>query len=182
VGGCGPWRERGRLQQIRTSIFEEFVNPPARPERGEVKYLILDAVAAGPIHGYEIMGVIEERTRGRYRPSAGTVYPTLQALEQVGLIASWQQNGRKIYEMTKAGREEVEGYGKEIADVYARMSSAPQVGESVELGIFEDHMNRIVGSVGRALHTGRLDDKRQDRIIEVIRDAARRIEQILRDR
>jgi hypothetical protein len=59
---------------------------------------------------------------------------------------------------------------------------APRANESIELGILEDHMNCIVGSVGRALRADQLDDSRRDRIIEVIRDAARQIEQILRGR
>lgn len=178
MGRCGP---RGP-QQVQPSIFSDYAAPPARPERGEARFLILDVVAEGPIHGYEIMATIEQRTGGRYRPSPGTVYPTLQALEKDGLIESHETDGRKTYALTEAGRGMRSDYTDDIADIFARLGGDATPDHSVELGMVEDNVNRIVNSVGRALRAGRLDDERQDRIIDVISDAAREIEKILRDR
>src|SRR5262245_7948062 len=95
-GWSGPGR-RGRDFGFFASLFGE---PGPRAERGGVKYLVLDAVADGPRHGYEIMQVMEERSKGAYRPSPGVIYPTLQLLDETGLLRSSEKDGRKIYEIT----------------------------------------------------------------------------------
>lgn len=57
-------------------------------ERGEVRLALLSLLTDGPRHGYELMTVIEERSRGLHRPSAGTIYPTLQQLQDEELVIS----------------------------------------------------------------------------------------------
>jgi DNA-binding PadR family transcriptional regulator len=74
-----------------------------RARRGDVKFLVLESLAQGPKHGYEIIRAIEE-SRGA-RPSAGSVYPTLQMLEDGGFVTSEQVDGKRIYTITDAGRE-----------------------------------------------------------------------------
>lgn len=74
-----------------------------RQRRGDVKYLVLELLAEGPKHGYEIIGGIEQR-RG-VRPSAGSVYPTLQMLEDGGFVTSEQVGGKRVYTITPAGTE-----------------------------------------------------------------------------
>jgi DNA-binding PadR family transcriptional regulator len=59
------------------------------------------------MHGYQIIREIEERSGGSWKPSAGSVYPTLQLLADEGTISAEESNGRKIYSLTEAGREEV---------------------------------------------------------------------------
>src|SRR5262245_30716360 len=103
-GGWGGHR-RGRDFGFFASMFGE---PGPRAERGGVKYLVLDAVEDAPRHGYEIMQVIEERSKGAYRPSPGVIYPTLQLLDETGLLSSSETDGRKIYAITAAGRNELE--------------------------------------------------------------------------
>lgn len=73
-----------------------------RQARGGVKYLVLELLADGPKHGYEIIRGIEQR-RG-VRPSAGSVYPTLQMLEDGGFVTSEQTDGKRVYTITDAGR------------------------------------------------------------------------------
>ena len=73
-----------------------------RARRGDVKYLVLELLAQGPKHGYEIIRAIEER-RG-VRPSAGSVYPTLQMLEDGGFVTAEQIDGKRVYTITDAGR------------------------------------------------------------------------------
>jgi DNA-binding PadR family transcriptional regulator len=75
----------------------------SRTRRGDMKYLVLEALAEGPRHGYEIMTAIEER-RG-FRPSPGSVYPTLQMLEDGELVKSEEVEGKRVYTITEAGRE-----------------------------------------------------------------------------
>ena len=71
--------------------------------RGEMKFVILDVLAEGPKHGYEIITSIEARRN--VRPSAGSIYPTLQLLEDGGYVTSEQVDGKRVYTITPAGRE-----------------------------------------------------------------------------
>ena len=73
-----------------------------RTRRGDVKFLVLDVLAAGPRHGYEIIGAIEEK-RG-FRPSPGSIYPTLQMLEDGSFVTSAEVDGKRVYTITDAGR------------------------------------------------------------------------------
>lgn len=75
-----------------------------RVPRGNVRGLLLAALLQGPAHGYELMRLLEERAGGRWRPSPGSVYPLLQLLEDEGLIHGSDEDGRKVYELTQAGR------------------------------------------------------------------------------
>ena len=75
--------------------------------RGEVRTLILGALAERPMHGYEVIQALEEKSRGMWRPSAGSIYPTLQQLSDEGLITGEDVEGRRTYTLTDAGRQAV---------------------------------------------------------------------------
>lgn len=96
------------VEELR-SRFEK--RPGSRAGRGEVRSAVLALLAERPMHGYQIIREIEERTGGTWKPSAGSVYPTLQLLADEGLIRAEESNGRKIYSLTDAGREEMAGAG-----------------------------------------------------------------------
>ena len=85
-----------------------------RTRRGDMKYLVLEALADGPRHGYEIMTAIEER-RG-FRPSPGSVYPTLQMLEDGELVKSEEVEGKRVYTITDAGRQLLANRATEAED------------------------------------------------------------------
>src|SRR5215831_13787561 len=76
-------------------------------ESGEIRLALLSLLSEGPKHGYQLMKEISERSGGIYRASAGSIYPTLQQLEDEGLIEATQENGRRVYRLTAAGREEL---------------------------------------------------------------------------
>ena len=76
--------------------------------RGNVRFAILAVLQDGPMHGYQIITELETRTRGVWRPSAGSVYPTLQLLEDEGLLTSEQVDGRRTFSLTDAGRQAAE--------------------------------------------------------------------------
>ena len=78
-----------------------------RRRRGDVRLALLLLLQDVPRNGYQLMQAIEERTGGRWRPSPGSVYPTLQQLEDQGLIRAVEHEGTKLYELTDAGREHV---------------------------------------------------------------------------
>ena len=75
--------------------------------RGDIRRAILSALQDGPAHGYAVMRRLEEMSGGLWRPSPGSVYPTLSQLEDEGLIRSEEHDGRKVFALTDAGREHV---------------------------------------------------------------------------
>ncbi|MEO7348657.1 MAG: PadR family transcriptional regulator [Terrimesophilobacter sp.] len=99
--GFGLWETMEGLR----SEFERRVGP--RMGRGDVRTAILTLLTDEPMHGYQIINEIEKRSSGAWKPSAGSVYPTLQMLADEGLIAAKEADGRKTYSLTKAGKDEV---------------------------------------------------------------------------
>ena len=74
-------------------------------EKGDLKYVILDLLKDKPAHGYEVIRALEERFHGFYTPSAGSVYPTLQLLEDLGYVRPLEQDGKKVYTITDEGKK-----------------------------------------------------------------------------
>lgn len=104
-----------------------------RAGRGEVRSAVLALLAEKPMHGYQIIREIEDRSGGSWKPSAGSVYPTLQLLADEGFISAEESNGRKIYTLTEAGREDAadadgslpwEQTGKEAGPGFAALPKA----------------------------------------------------------
>ncbi len=86
--------------------------------RGDIRTALLAVLAEGPGHGYEIINRLEEKSGGMWRPSPGSVYPTLQLFEDEGLVRSEERDGKRVYELTEAGRTEA-------ADRAERFGKAP---------------------------------------------------------
>ncbi|HXO09983.1 MAG TPA: PadR family transcriptional regulator, partial [Solirubrobacteraceae bacterium] len=128
-GGGGPWgggpRGRGR----------------GRARRGDVRLALLRLLAEEPRNGYQLMQTIEERSDGRWRPSPGSVYPTLAQLEDEGLVRSSESEGARHFEITDAGREHVE----------ARETAAPpwEAGGGPGADAFHELRSLIIG-IGKA--------------------------------
>ena len=72
-------------------------------ERGQFKFALLELLASEPMHGYQLIKAMEEKTGGLYAPSAGSVYPNLQLLEDMSLIRSGEEEGKKLYRITEEG-------------------------------------------------------------------------------
>lgn len=72
--------------------------------RGDLKFALLELLQERPMHGYEMMKALEERSGGFYSPSAGSIYPTLQLLEDRELVTVNETGGKKVYSITEAGR------------------------------------------------------------------------------
>jgi DNA-binding PadR family transcriptional regulator len=86
-----------------------------RRRRGDVRLALLLLLNEEPRNGYGLMQEIEERSGGRWRPSPGSVYPTLQQLEDEGLIRALDADGTKLFELTDSGREHVAAHGEKAA-------------------------------------------------------------------
>lgn len=85
-----------------------FFRGRARVGRGDVRSAILALLAEEPMHGYQIMQELSERTGGVWQASPGSVYPTLQQLEDEGLVRGEEREGRKVFRLTDAGREQAQ--------------------------------------------------------------------------
>lgn len=83
---------------------------PGRPKvsRGDVRAAILHLLAEGPMHGYQIMSELAERTDGIWQPSPGSIYPTLSQLEDEDLVRAEEQEGKNVFHLTEQGRAQVE--------------------------------------------------------------------------
>ena len=90
------------VEQLRGQ-FEQKVG--TRMGRGDVRAAVLALLAERPMHGYQIIHEIEERSGGTWKPSPGSVYPTLQLLADEGFIRAEESNGRKTYSLTEEGRQ-----------------------------------------------------------------------------
>src|SRR5438067_13394684 len=85
--------------------------PGRRARRGDVRAAALALLSERPMHGYEMIQELEERTDGVWRPSPGAVYPALQLLEDQGLVTADAGAGKRLFSLTDAGREEAEKAG-----------------------------------------------------------------------
>lgn len=113
-----------RLAALRQMRGGPFWGPPpggpfgggrGRRRRGDVRTAVLILLAEEPRNGYQLMQTIEERSGGRWRPSPGSMYPTLAQLEDEGLIRSVDSDGTKLFELTDAGREQAQQFADRTA-------------------------------------------------------------------
>ena len=100
-------------------------------ESGEVRLAILSLLSEGPKHGYQIMKELAERSGGIYRASAGSVYPTLQQLEDEGLIASDVDSGKRAYHLTEAGILELEKDPDGVRRIWERAEKWEEFGRGM---------------------------------------------------
>jgi DNA-binding PadR family transcriptional regulator len=96
--GAGAWEA---MEQLRGQFDRKA---GSRMGRGDVRAAVLALLAEKPMHGYQIIQEIEDRSNGSWKPSPGSVYPTLQLLADEGVIEAEESNGRKTYSLTDEGR------------------------------------------------------------------------------
>src|SRR5437660_9363248 len=117
-------------------------------EAGDMKYVILKLLRDKPRHGYEVMKELEERMHGCYSPSPGTIYPTLQWLEDEGLVVARDVEGKKVYEITDTGRAFLDEHKDIVEDIFDRVT------ETVErtVGGSMVEVNRSLGQLVKAVY------------------------------
>ena len=154
-GPPGPWRGRGR----------------GRRGRGDVRAAILALLAERPMHGYEMIQELEARTGGVWRPSPGSVYPTLQLLEDEGLIAGEEGEGRRRFALTDAGRAEAERQDQRAPWEQVTAGVAPGTWSLRDAIAQVAQASWSVGSAGT--------EAQQAKALEILHDARRRLYAIL---
>jgi len=176
------WGRGGPLGGRRpgpADFFGDFFGPPPRAERGNVRYLVLDAISEQARHGYEIIQAIEERSGGAYRPSPGVIYPTLQLLEELGHARVVEQESRKVYAITDAGKQDLAAHKEEVQDFYDRSTDDHWERHAEDIAELMKRTARVFKSFRRAARRGHLSARVMMQIREVLDDAAERIEKIL---
>ncbi len=146
---------------------------PRRP-RGDVRLAILALLAIEPMHGYQMIQEISERSGGRWQPSPGSVYPTLQALEDEGLVTADQSEGKRVFTLTDQGREQVESLGDR-----AKAPWDLDGGGAVGARALADQMRQLAAAFSQVLQAGSPDQ--HTRALAVLDQARRSLYQILAD-
>lgn len=146
---------------------------PGRPKvsRGDVRSAILHLLAEEPMHGYQIMSELSSRTDGIWQASPGSIYPTLNQLEDEGLVHVEEQEGKKVYALTDAGRAEVESDDEEAP--WVRFSSPYSKG----LMGLRDAGFQLGAAVMQVARAGSDDQATRARVI--LEDAKRKLYEIL---
>ena len=150
-------------------------------EQGDLKYVILQLLDEKPRHGYEIIKALEERFGGMYSPSAGTVYPTLTLLEDLGYASvAVEEGGKKIYSITDEGRAYLAQNRSAVDDIFERIS---EFGSTFLSDAFAD-VNRAFKDVAQATYRGTprvfRDKDAVAKIRETLQRAAKEIDEIVR--
>jgi len=143
-----------------------------RMGRGDIRAAILVALTAEPMHGYQIIQAIEARTRGAWKPSPGSIYPTLQLLADEGLVTAEQVGERKVYSLTEAGREAA----AEFADGPTPWEPRRSWGGDRNFDLPKSGA-RLAQAVTQVAHTG--TPEQAERAIAILDDARRKLYAIL---
>ena len=136
----------------------------SRARRGEARYVLLDALRDGPKHGYEIIKYLEERSAGKYAPSPGTVYPTMQFLEDLGQVQSSQSAERRVYALTEAGQAELEARAGDLNAFWTRFgTSATAAAGQPQIGFLREEIDSLARTIWNGLRG--LDDTEKVRSV-----------------
>ncbi|WP_432941599.1 PadR family transcriptional regulator [Kribbella sp. CA-253562] len=115
----------------------------AKARRGDVRAAILAVLAEEPMNGYQIIQVVAERSGGAWKPSPGSIYPTLQQLEDEGLVTADAAVGRRTFTLTDEGRAYVAEHADEVSAPWEAMNAGSD-GD-------ENGLKPLLGQVGTAL-------------------------------
>jgi DNA-binding PadR family transcriptional regulator len=170
-----------------------FATAPQRPQprgprvrRGDVRTAIIDVLhrartADEPINGYQVIQEIAELSHGEWRPSPGSVYPTIQQLQDEGLVESDDERGRRTIRLTDAGVAWAEENTDELASVWAPFAPAEQPTQDQPPGHadIKSEIGQVVSAVWQLVTQGSEQQRRA--ALDVLVDTRRRLYGILAD-
>ena len=149
------WRHHGRHGRRRFG-------------RGMLKYVLLKLLANEPRHGYDLMRIFSERGWGSL--AAGTIYPILGKLEEMGYVESREEDGRRIYRITDAGRERLRDIADDLESEFEAQEPQAEA-DSESRPDLRDALNRLSGAVSQAAAAAKPETA--TKIVEKL-DAARK--------
>lgn len=146
---------------------------------GDMKYVILKLLRGKPMHGYEVMKALEEQTRGCYKPSPGTVYPTLQWLEDEGLVRILEENGKKTYEITDEGLTFLEDHKTTVEDIFERVEEMIDSFMTDPMPDVSRLVGKLVSQAYRVTWKVREDDEKRAQVRSILQQAIDDLEELL---
>jgi len=180
--GGGDWSghrgQRGGPPPWVAGLFglaqgEQSRGPRAR--RGDVRAAILAALGDEPLNGYQIIGQIGERSGGAWKPSPGSVYPTLQQLEDEGLVEADAERGRRSFRLTAEGTAYVEANEAEMTAVWAPFETRPE--PRGDFASLKPEIGQVMAAAWQIISTGTEAQRRE--AVEVLVETRRNLYGIL---
>jgi DNA-binding PadR family transcriptional regulator len=145
-----------------------------------VRSAILDVLSGGPMNGYQVIQQIAERSNGIWKPSPGSVYPTIQQLEDEGLVEGTSPEGRRLLQLTDAGRAYVAEHAEEMAQTWRPFDEAQEAtASSGEAGDLKPAIGQVMGAVWQVITTG--TQQQQAEAAEILGETRRRLYTLLAD-
>jgi DNA-binding PadR family transcriptional regulator len=167
AGGPPPWVQ-GLIGLAQSGTESSFVRGP-KVRRGDVRAAVLDVLATQPMNGYQIIQDIAERTNGVWKPSPGSVYPTVQQLEDEGLVEGVESERRRLLQLTPEGRRYVEEHPDEMAATWRVFE---QVADE-EPSDLKPAIGQVMGAVWQIVTTGTKQQRAE--AAEILADTRRRL-------
>ena len=142
----------------------------SRARRGDIQIAVLALLNESAMHGYQIIQELADRSKGAWTPSPGSVYPTLQLLEDQGLVVSEQVSGKRVFSLTEEGKVRAEA----LPD---KEPWAGQAGEAdTERGLREAFAS-LVGATHQVARAG--SPEQIGRAVDVLNEARRQMYSML---
>lgn len=145
-------------------------------EAGEIKFVILRLLREKPRHGYEVIKALEERMGGCYTPSAGTVYPTLQLLEDEGHVRGVETEGKRVYHITPEGERFLDEHRDRLEDIFDRVRETVRDYAGGAMGDVHRAFGRVAATTFRTAWRRGPDDPALRKVAEILGRAAAEIE------
>ena len=172
-GGPPPWVQGliGMAQSGGQPDFgRAFGQRGPKVRRGDVRSAILDVLAVEPMNGYQIIQQIAERSGGAWKPSPGSVYPTVQQLEDEGLVEGHEGEGRRLLRLSEEGRRYVEEHPDELAATWRPFEQGE---EDEGPGDLKPVIGQVMGAVWQVIVSG--TKQQQAEAAEILADTRRRL-------
>jgi DNA-binding PadR family transcriptional regulator len=145
-------------------------------DQGDLRFVILKLISESPRHGYEIIKAIEDSVGGAYSPSPGVIYPTLTLLEELGYVTvEAAEGGKKLYNVTDAGRAALEEKKTVVDGIFRRMSDIHDRFDGPSPRIARA-MQNLGAAIGLRMRAGPVGPEALDALVAAIDDAARKVE------
>jgi DNA-binding PadR family transcriptional regulator len=181
ASGPGPWVGRagrpGPPPWVQ-GLFGMGQPPPRGPKvrRGDVRAAILDMLKDEPMNGYQLISQIAERSGGAWKPSPGSVYPTIQQLEDEGLIEGIDGSGQRKLKPTTAGWHYIDEHREELEDVWRPFEEAEEE-RGAGFSDLKPEIGQVLSAVWQIVTQG--SDRQRREAVEVLVETRRRLYGIL---
>jgi len=146
-------------------------------ESGEMKFVILRLLKERPRHGYEIIKALEEKMWGCYTPSPGTIYPTLQLLEDQGYVRAVETEGKRVYHITPEGERFLAEHNDVLEDIFERVRETIHDFTGGAMGELNGAFVRLATSTYKRAWRKGPEHPAIKRVTEILRKAADEIDQ-----